>query len=446
MNTLSTFLFRRIDNAQLLVFRVFYGILICCEAFGAIATGWVKRTFIDPKFTFTFIGFEWLQPLPGDGMYYYFIVMGIFGVLITLGYKYRFSAFAFAFMWAGVYLMQKTSYNNHYYLLMLLAFIMGLLPANKGLSLDAYFNPKIRKDWMHNWVRWLIIAQLFVVYTYASVAKLYADWLDFSIIEILMKGKKDYWLVGELLQEKWLHKIIAVFGIAFDLLVVPLLLWKPTRKIAFGLSIFFHLFNSYVFRIGIFPYLSLAFCLFFFEPQTVRNIFLKKKTVDIPKKETTPKYHQWILGAMAIYLVIQVLLPLRHHTFEGDVLWTEEGHRLSWRMMLRSRTGYTRFKVVDKATQETINVKLDDYLTKKQRRKIGCYPDYIWQFSQRLKKEYAAKGQDISVFVTGKSKVNGSGYYPLIDPTVDLAAVPWKHFSHNEWILPIDAEKSTSKK
>lgn len=299
---------------------------------------------------------------------------------------------------------------------------------------------------MHNWVRWLIIAQLFVVYTYASVAKLYADWLDFSIIEILMKGKKDYWLVGELLQEKWLHKIIAVFGIAFDLLVVPLLLWKPTRKIAFGLSIFFHLFNSYVFRIGIFPYLSLAFCLFFFEPQTVRNIFLKKKTVDIPKKETTPKYHQWILGAMAIYLVIQVLLPLRHHTFEGDVLWTEEGHRLSWRMMLRSRTGYTRFKVVDKATQETINVKLDDYLTKKQRRKIGCYPDYIWQFSQRLKKEYAAKGQDISVFVTGKSKVNGSGYYPLIDPTVDLAAVPWKHFSHNEWILPIDAEKSTSKK
>jgi len=150
MKTIDQFLFKKIDNAQLTVFRVFYGILVCCEAFGAIATGWVRRTFIEPKFTFSFIGFEWLQPLPGDGMYYYFVLMGIFGILITLGYKYRFSAFAFAIMWSGVYLMQKTSYNNHYYLLMLLGFIMGLLPAHKNLSLDAHFNPKIKKDWMHN--------------------------------------------------------------------------------------------------------------------------------------------------------------------------------------------------------------------------------------------------------------------------------------------------------
>ena len=436
MKNSNQFLFKKIDNVQLVVFRIFYGILICFEAFGAIATGWVRRTFIVPKFTFSFIGFEWLQPLPGDGMYYYFIIMGVLGILITLGYKYRFSAFAFAFMWSGVYLMQKTSYNNHYYLLMLLGFIMALLPAHKNLSLDAYFNPKIKKEWMHNWIRWLIIAQLFIVYTYASIAKLYADWLDFSIIEILMRGKKEYWLIGELLQEKWLHTVIAVFGIAFDLLVVPALLWKPTRKIAFGFSIFFHLFNSYVFRIGIFPYLSLAFCVFFFEPQTIRNLFLKKKKTEVPSNLNLPNNYKWIASALSIYLVIQVLLPLRHHAIKDDVLWTEEGHRLSWRMMLRSRSGYSRFKVVNKKTKDTVSVNLDDYLTKKQRRKLGSYPDYIWQFAQRLKKEYAEKGEDISVYVTGKAKVNAGKYQPLIDPNVDLAAVPWNHFSHNEWILP----------
>ncbi|MEO0570741.1 MAG: HTTM domain-containing protein [Bacteroidota bacterium] len=435
MKIVNQFLFKKIDNAQLVVFRVFYGILVCFEAFGAISTGWVRRTFIAPKFTFSFIGFEWLQPLPGDGMYYYFVLMGIFGVLITLGYKYRFSAFAFAIMWSGVYLMQKTSYNNHYYLLMLLSFIMGLLPAHKSLSLDAHFNPKMKKDWMHNWIRWLIIAQLFIVYTYASVAKLYADWFDLSIIEILMRGKKDYWLLGELLQERWLHKVIAVFGIAFDLLVVPALLWKPTRKIAFGFSIFFHLFNSYVFRIGIFPYLSLAFCVFFFEPRTIRNLFLKKKAIEIPDDRTFPSRYKWITVAMTTYLAVQLLLPVRHHAIEDDVLWTEEGHRLSWRMMLRTRSGYTRFKVVDKGTKDTIRIDLDDYLTKKQRRKIGCYPDYIWQFAQRLKREYAKKGQDISVYVTGRTKVNAGKYQPLIDPKVDLAAVPWNHFSHNEWIM-----------
>lgn len=433
---LERLLFKRIDNAQLVVFRIFYGLLVCSEAFGAIGTGWVRRTFIEPQFTFNFIGFEWLQPLPGNGMYFYFIVMGIAGIFITIGYKYRYSAFAFAILWSGVYLMQKTSYNNHYYLLMLLAFIMALLPANKNISIDARLNSGIRSDWMYNYVRLTIIVQLLIVYTYASVAKLYGDWLDFSIIEILMRGKKDYFLIGELIQEKWVHKIVAVFGIGFDLLVIPALLWKPTRKMAFIFSIFFHLFNSYVFRIGIFPYLSLAFCVFFFDPQTIRNLFIKQKKVELPTGAQIPKNKRWIMSAMALYFVIQLLLPLRHHAFKDDVLWTEEGHRLSWRMMLRSRSGSLSVRVVNKETGDSKTVKLDEYLTKKQRRKVACYPDFLWQFAQRLKKEYAEKGEAVSVYVTNRVKVNQGKYHQFINPEVDLANVPWKHFSHNEWILP----------
>ncbi|WP_339142071.1 HTTM domain-containing protein [Croceitalea sp. MTPC5] len=434
----NQFLFKKIDNAQLIVFRVFYGVLICAEAFGAIATGWVRRTFIEPRFTFSFIGFEWLQPLPGNGMYFYFVLMGIFGIFITLGFKYRFSAFAFAFMWAGAYLMQKTSYNNHYYLLMLLAFIMGFLPAHKSHSVDAHYNTGLKAHQMFNYVRWIIILQLFIVYTYASVAKLYGDWLDLSIIEILMRSKKDYFLIGEFLQQKWVHQMIGVFGILFDLLVVPALLWKPTRKVAFALSIFFHLFNSIVFQIGIFPYLSLAFCVFFFNPQTIRNIFLKPKRVPVSENLKLPKNHNWILIALGAYFIIQLLLPLRHHTFNSDVLWTEEGHRLSWRMMLRSRSGTISYRIVNHRNNAESIVNLNDYLTKKQRRKVACYPDFAWQFAQYLKKEYNEKGENISIFVNSRVKVNQGKYHTFIDPNVDLAAVPWKHFSHNEWILPRD--------
>ncbi len=433
---LNQFLFKKIDNAQLVVFRVFYGLLISAECYGAIITGWVRRTLVEPRFTFSFIGFEWLQPLPGDWMYVYFAIMGTLGLMIALGYKYRLSAFTFAVMWTGVYLMQKTSYNNHYYLLMLLAFIMAFLPANRDFSLDAKQNPNFRSTTMFNWIRWMVILQLFIVYTYASVAKLYGDWLDFSIIEILMKSKQNYFLVGDLLQEKWVHKIIAVFGILFDLLIVPALLWKPTRKIAFILSIFFHLFNSIVFQIGIFPYLSLAFILFFFPPQTIRNIFLKKKTVIVDNTINVPKNSKWILAILGLYFTIQFLLPLRHYTIPDDVLWTEEGHRLSWRMMLRSRSGTARFKIVSKKTGEENYVKLDDYLTKKQKRKVACYPDFTWQFAQYLKKEYAEKGEEIQVFLEGKVKINNGKYHEFVDPKVDLANVPWKHFSHNEWIRP----------
>ncbi|MEM9647957.1 MAG: HTTM domain-containing protein [Bacteroidota bacterium] len=437
---INQFLFKRIDNAQLIVFRVFYGLLVSAECYGAIATGWVRRTLIEPKFTFSFIGFEWLQPLPGNGMYIYFAIMGTLGVLITLGYRYRLSAFAFAIMWTGVYLMQKTSYNNHYYLLMLLGYIMALFPASRDFSLDAKHNPNFRSQSMPNWIRWTIILQLFIVYTYASVAKLYGDWLDFSIIEILMKSKKDYWLIGELLQEKWVHKIIAFFGIFYDLLIVPALLWKPSRKIALALSVFFHLFNSIVFQIGIFPYLSLAFIVFFFPPQTIRNIFLKIKTVSINASPIIPKHKNIILYGLGAYFIIQVLLPLRHHIFQDDVLWTEEGHRLSWRMMLRSRSGLVTFKVLNKDTGKGSHINLEDYLTKKQRRKVACYPDFLWQFAQHLKKEYAAKGEDIQVFASSKVRVNNSKYSEFIDPTVDLANIPWKHFAHNEWIKPSPLE------
>nr|WP_321414856.1 HTTM domain-containing protein [uncultured Allomuricauda sp.] len=437
---LDQFLFKKIDNAQLVVFRVFYGLLVSAECYGAIATGWVRRTLVEPEFTFSFIGFEWLQPLPGNGMHIYFAVMGTLGLMIALGFKYRFSALAFAILWSGVYFMQKTSYNNHYYLLMLLAYIMAFLPAGRDASIDTRLNPELRSQSMYNWIRRTIILQLFIVYTYASIAKLYADWLDFSMIDVLMSSKKNYFLIGDFLQKAWVHRIVAFFGIFFDLLIVPALLWKPTRKIAFVLAIFFHLFNSIVFQIGIFPYLSLAFIVFFFEPQTIRNIFLKTKTIVPETKIIIPKTKNITLTILGIYFLFQLVLPLRHHFFQDDVLWTEEGHRLSWRMMLRSRGGSITFKAVNIQTKDTTKIKLNDYLTKKQQRRVACYPDFIWQFAQHLKKEYAEQGEEIQVFAENKVRINQKQYQQFIDPSVDLASVPWKHFAHNDWILPSSKE------
>jgi hypothetical protein len=86
--------------------------------------------------------------------------------------------------------------------------------------------------------------------------------------------------------------------------------------------------------------------------------------------------------------LIQLLLPVRHHVITDNVLWTEEGHRMSWRMMLRSRSGTITFQVVDKKDGTKTVVDLEDYLTGKQMEKIASYPDFIWQFAQRLKSEY----------------------------------------------------------
>ncbi|MEP1487959.1 MAG: HTTM domain-containing protein [Algibacter sp.] len=433
---MTKWLFKYIDNSSLIIFRIIFGLLCFLESVGAIFTGWVKKTLIDPQFTFNFIGLEWLQPLPNNGMYIYYLIMGIFALFVMIGYKYRFGIIGFTILWAGTYFMQKASYNNHYYLLILLSAIMIFQPANKYLSVDVKLKPSIKSLSMPQWCKWVFVLQMFIVYSYGSVAKMYPDWLDTTVIELLMRGKKNYFLVGDLLQQKPLHYILAYGGIIFDGLIIPLLLYKPTRKVAFAASIFFHLFNSFIFQVGIFPYLSLAFALFFFEPKIIQKLFLKKKSFYNQEEVIIPNYKKPFLILFGVYFLIQIALPLRHHFIKDDVLWTEEGHRLSWRMMLRSKYGVATFKVLDKSTEKTINIKLSDYLTKKQQRLVSSKPDVIWQFAQRLKQRFNDNGQQVSVFVDCKVRVNGKAYKRLINPDIDLANVEWQTFKHSDWILP----------
>ncbi len=432
---LNKFLFRPIDNTALIVFRIFFGFLLFAECIGAIFTGWVKHTFIEPQFTFTFIGFEWLQPLPGFGMYWYYAIMGVLGLFVMVGYRYKISLLLFTLMWSATYLMQKSSYNNHYYLLILIAGIMLFLPAHRYASVDVKQHRVKKATCMPAWCNHIIVAQLFIVYTYAAIAKLYPDWLNGTVVKILMKGKEHYFLIGSLLQQPEVQFFITYGGIIFDALIIPALLFKPTRKWAFFSAIFFHLFNSVVFQIGIFPYLALAFTVFFFEPETIRTLFLKNKARCNQQKIAIPSSKNIIIGIGALYLAIQVLLPLRHWFIKGDVLWTEEGHRMSWRMMLRAKSGYISFKVVDKNTKQETIINPGAYLTKKQQYTLAGKPDVIWQFAQFLKKEYAKKNQDVAVFALGKVSVNGSAFKPLINPEVDLASKPFNHFAHNNWIL-----------
>lgn len=425
-----------VDIAPLAIFRIIFGLLIFLEAWGAIATGWVKKAFITVNHTFPFIDLSWLQPLPGDGMYYYYVVMGIAGLLVMLGLFYRPAIILYTIMWAGVYFMQKTNYNNHYYLLLLLLGIMSVLPANRYASLDVKRNPLLKSETCARGIYIFIIAHLWIVYTYASIAKIYPDWLDATPIAIWFKAKEHYFLIGSLLQEKWLHYVIAYGGIAFDGLVIPALLFKPTRKPAFIIGLFFHLFNSFVFQVGIFPYLAISWALFFFPPETARKFFLKKKSIPLPTEPHRLK--PVVIYAFTLYLVIQALLPLRHHLYEGNVFWTEEGHRLSWRMMLRSKSGSIHFKVIDRNTGKEFRINPLKYVTSKQTGLIATRPDFCWQFVQILKEDFNERGMsDIEVYADGMVSLNGGPYGPLYDPSIDLAKVDWEPFKHSHWLVPM---------
>ncbi|WP_035677344.1 HTTM domain-containing protein [Flavobacterium limnosediminis] len=434
-------LFRPIDNAPLILFRIFFGFLFACESFGAIATGWVRENFISPEFTFSHIGLEWLQPLPGYGMYLYFVVMGCLSLMVMLGYRYRLSLGLLTVLWAGAYFMQKTSYNNHYYLLLLIAFIMLFLPADSYASVDAKQNPGLKRLSMPAWCSWVMILQMGIVYFFATVAKFYPDWLDGTYTGILFSEIKTLPQIEKVFQNPTFHVFIAYAGIAFDGLIVPLLLWKRTRTLAVIASLLFHIFNSVFLQIGIFPYFALSFAVFFYPPESIRAVFFKRKPTDVPRTEVASgkSVFYWLFIP---YFLIQLALPLRHWLIKGDVLWTEEGHRLSWRMMLRDRYGLVTFRVIDKENGNLLYYPVDKHMSQRQFHGMAAKPDMIWQMAQRIKADYLQKGTEVSVYVNCHVSVNRKPLQPLIDPKVDLAAVNWDYFWHNDWVLLPDDSKA----
>ncbi len=429
-----------IDNSPLIIFRIFFGFLFACESFGAIITGWVRINLVDVKLTFSHIYMDFLQVLVGGPqMYVYFALMGCVSVAVMLGYRYRLSIVLLTLLWAGAYYIQKTSYNNHYYLLLVICFYMCFLPANRYASLDVKSGRVKAELAMPVYYSWIFILQVSILYIYGTIAKFYPDWLDGTFTQIMYQGANIPEVFKDFVTQKWFYIAIAYLGILFDGLIVPMLLWKRTRTLAIVASLIFHLFNSVTLQIGIFPYFALSFAVFFYPPDQMRRVFFKKKPTFVVSEDYTRQVLQYSLskGAVAvlsIFMIFQLLLPLRQHVVKGDILWTDEAHRLSWRMMLRSRGGYTNFIVKNKQTGERSFYPLETVLTTKQKARLNT-PDMIWQMSQYIKKEYEAKGLEVSVFVDSWVSINGREYSQFVNPEVDFTTVKWDYFRHADWIL-----------
>jgi hypothetical protein len=240
----------------------------------------------------------------------------------------------------------------------------------------------------------------------------------------------------------WLKHLLAWGGIFFDALIVPLLLWRRTRPVAFGFAVFFHLFNSFTFRVGVFPYLGIGLCMFFFPPEQIGRLFLRRRD-NAPLSEAKPPPTPYPRSAIwqtvfAVYFTIQLLLPLRHFLYPGNVDWTEDGYRMSWRMMLRAKQGYASFRVEDPETGTVWKIRPASRLTRDQSEKIALRPDMIWQFSHYLADEFADKGfPEARVYARANVRLNGRLPQPFVDPNVDMATAPWPCLKPVPWILPL---------
>lgn len=429
------FLFKSVDIAPLAIFRILMGLLMSAEGFGAIITGWVRENYVDTEFTINFIGFDFLQILVGPQAYVLYALLGVFGLGIAFGYRYRLSIICYTIIWAAVYFGQKTSYNNHYYLLLLVCFLFILVPAERFASMDVKSGRVKKSEVTPYWTIFSFKFLLLIVYVYASIAKLYPDWLDGTVVELFLSSRKDWPILSSVYDKAWFIYLVAYGGIIFDMFVIPALWYKPTRIYAFIISIFFHIFNSVVFHIGIFPYMMLISSVLFFDSAFIRKLFFRNTVVISDHKPLQYLSEKTVKRILIPFFALMILLPLRPFYFPGSSKWTEEGHRLSWHMMLRAKYGEISYVVKRKDNGATERIDPKDRMWIKHVRKLATRPDMAWQYAQRLKKEYNDQGIDVEIYAHCSASLNGRKMVTLIDRDVDLAAVKWKAFSHNEWIL-----------
>jgi vitamin K-dependent gamma-carboxylase-like protein len=432
-----------VDGASLAFFRVAFGLILTWEVVRYFDNGWIFDYWIGPSFHFTYWGFDWVAPWPGDGMFWHWRALGLLALLITVGLAYRAAAALFFVGFAYVFLLDKAWYLNHAYLIILLALLLAVVPAHRTFSLDARFRPRVRAAPTPAWAIWLLRAQIGLVYFFGGIAKLNGDWLRGEPLRSWLAGQPDFPLLGPLFDDEWLVRMFTYGGLTLDLLAAPLLLWRRTRLFAFAALVFFHVTNSQLFSIGIFPWLALAATTIFFEPDWPRRLwgFLTGPRRPAPPLAARPagRFSRPLVAFLALYLGIQVLMPLRHWVYPGSVHWTEEGHRFSWHMKLRDKeVRELSFAAYDPASGERVDVNPAAYLTERQIDKMGGRPDMLRQFARHVSRELErTRGRRYEVRVHALVALNDRRPQLLVDPKADLASAPDGPFRSAAWIMPL---------
>ncbi|MDE1208022.1 HTTM domain-containing protein [Tenacibaculum larymnensis] len=443
----KNYLSKQINSAPLAVFRVFFGVMMLFGILRFWYHGWIEKLYLQPTFHFSYYGFEWVKPI-GNYTYLLFIISGLSAALVALGFKYRFAIITFFLSFTYIELMDKTTYLNHYYFISILSFVLIFLPANARFSLDAY----LRKREYTNVPKWTIDSVkllLGIVYFYAGLAKLNSDWLfRAQPLKIWLPSKYDLPFIGNnLMQQEWFHYTMSWCGALYDLSIPFLLLYKRTRLLAFGLVVFFHVFTRVLFPIGMFPFIMIVATLIFFDAslhekiiQYIKRVFsISSETVQQVKEYTYPKLKKKvILSILGTLFILQILLPWRYLLYPGELFWTEEGFRFSWRVMLMEKAGYANFKIVDGETGKFFYVNNTDFLTSFQEKQMSFQPDFILEYAHYLGDHFKKDGhKNIEVYVESFVALNGRLSQPYINPNIDLYKQK-ESFKHKDWILPFN--------
>lgn len=431
----TTRLFSPVDGASLAVARIAFGVFVAIDAWRYLGYGWVRQYYIEPEVHFTYLYLDFVRPWPGEGMLVHYGVTSLLGLCTAAGWHYRLTAPLLFLSYLYIFLLEQSVYMNHHYLMVLLAGLLACMPAERVASLDRRRRPELPQT-VPFWCVGLLRFQLALVYGYGAIAKLNADWLAGEpMLSSIRDGSAYVPAVAAWIPPEIIAYGIAYGGIAVDASLPILLLWPRLHWLGFPLAIAFHLLNAIFLHIGVFSWLMMALVTIFFAPDWPRRWLPVSAVVC----RETPQTRSWVIGLLGLYVTLQLLVPLRHWLFPGDVAWTEEGHRFAWRMKLRGKESEVRLRARDPQSGREWEIDPAADLIPRQHAKLGTFPDILLQYVHYHRDRLRAQGIEAQIFVDWRCSLNGAPALPLVDPSVDLARVE-RSWRPATWLLarPVD--------
>ena len=432
-----------VDALPLVVFRIGFGLLMLVGVVRFAAKGWIRELYVDPVFLFSALGLTWLRPPSEPWLSMLFVWIGACSLAIALGWRTRWAALGFVVVFTWIELFDTALYLNHYYFVSWLGVLMIALPLGRSLSLDAGpVTVPVARGWL-----WALRMQVGLVYFFAGIAKLQGDWLlRAEPMATWLPARAHLPVLGPVLEQGWVAFAASWAAAAFDLSVPFLLCFRRTRRGAYLAVMVFHSATALLFEIGMFPWIMVVCAAVFFPGTELRKVVPTRwlgDSCEVPEAGTARARHDQrrrrpvFVAAAFVFFGIQLLLPWRHLLYPGDVLWTEEGFRYSWRVMVVEKTGHVEFRV-QRADGETERVHPSQWLTMQQEGQMSVQPSMIRDFAVFLA---GLEGEGTRVYADAWVSLNGRTAQRLIDPHVDLAGQP-RGWWAKRWVLPGPGERS----
>ncbi|MCC6487043.1 MAG: HTTM domain-containing protein [Candidatus Hydrogenedentes bacterium] len=421
-----------VDAASLAVFRIVFAATMFALALFYYSSPRFS-IYAEEAFRFRYYGFEWVPVWSSDARTLLVYVLGASALLLLAGFCYRIAAIAVALCHLSLALMDIRFYQNHMYLLAIISILMVVIPAHRAFSVDASLRVSRHGPYVPAWCVWILRIQFALVYFWAGVAKLQADWLLGVPLRIFAdRSEHANFITGE-----FAILGMSYAGLLFDLLVGPALLWRKTRLPAYCVSLLFHLINYHLWGIDVFPHFMMGATLVFFAPDWPRAVIarvLRRSHAPCEPVQAAPqdrrRFGSLQIAFFTVFVLWQGLMPLRPYFYPGAVHWNEEGQLYAWRMMSVSKRCVARFHAYDPHTKRRWELEPRDFNVELYTL-AGWLPEIqpVWnavQFARHAANVLRDRGLDrVEIYADLFVSINRRKPELLIDPAIDLASVEY---------------------